>query len=162
MPAHGWHGGLLRAPGRPLEALKALDRALALDSVLAWTWAWKGETLLRLGRHTDALEPLRRATALDPFNADARVWRSEALAAVGRHGEAVSAARAALSAPPDHWRPPARPAAPTGRRSPVARVPRPCLRPDEAATESARGACSSSIPRRDSGRRASPYASQRS
>lgn len=87
----------LRVDGRPAEAVRHLDAALAADPELAEAHADRGEALLALGREEDAMAALAEALALDPDQVAARLVRARTLAARARAAPAA-AARAALLA----------------------------------------------------------------
>ncbi|HOW97525.1 MAG TPA: tetratricopeptide repeat protein [Kiritimatiellia bacterium] len=87
--------------GRHEEALKAYERALALEPT-SLVHVNAGITLNSLGRSEEALRQYREALRLDPSNADAENRLGIALASLGRQEEAVEAQRRALALRPDH------------------------------------------------------------
>ncbi len=77
--------------GRPEEALKSLDRALALQPGLAAALSNRGFTLRELARFDEALESLDRALAIEPNYAAAHGHRGKALSEMGRLKESFAA-----------------------------------------------------------------------
>ena len=73
---------------RPL-ALRAVDRAIALDSTLASAYAARGNLLNSGWRWSEAEADFRRAVSHDPKNASAYQWYGENLLVNGRLEEAV-------------------------------------------------------------------------
>ena len=73
---------------RPL-ALRAVDRAISLDSTLANAYASRGNLLSSGWRWSEAEVDFRRAVLLDPKNASAYQWYGENLLVSGRVEEAV-------------------------------------------------------------------------
>jgi serine/threonine-protein kinase len=71
-------------------ALRAVTRAIALDSTLAGAFASRGALLNSAWRWSEAERDLRRATSIDPRNATAHQWYGENLLMNGRIDEAVA------------------------------------------------------------------------
>jgi tetratricopeptide (TPR) repeat protein len=78
--ALSWQGETLRTQGRYTEALRVLDRALAVGPPSAFVLGTKGQVLTMLGRRTEAAEALTAAATADPNLA----WVHTALAEVHR------------------------------------------------------------------------------
>jgi serine/threonine-protein kinase len=74
-------------------ALAAINRAVALDSMLPEAFASRGSLLQALWRWNDAERDYRRALSLDPNDAQAHQWYGELLLLTGR----TPAARAELA-----------------------------------------------------------------
>lgn len=62
---------------QPSLAVRAYDRALAVDANQAWVWTNKGNALQSLQRYDEALAVYDQATTLDPN--DAIAWRNKGL-----------------------------------------------------------------------------------
>jgi len=71
-------------------ALRAVSRAIALDSTSAGAYVSRGGLLNSAWRWADAERDLRRAIAIDPRNATAHQWYGENLLMNGRIDEAVA------------------------------------------------------------------------
>jgi tetratricopeptide (TPR) repeat protein len=69
--------------------LRAVDRAIAIDSTLGPAYASRANLLVSMWRWEDAERDFRRATALDPDYPTAHQWYGELLTIVGRVGEGV-------------------------------------------------------------------------
>ncbi|GAA2683115.1 hypothetical protein GCM10010412_068700 [Nonomuraea recticatena] len=76
-------GQLETAAGRPEEAARALDAAIAAAPALAAAWANRGALRYELGQLEPALDDLTRAVELDP-QPDLLANRAVVLAALGR------------------------------------------------------------------------------
>ncbi len=87
----------MRKLGRLEEALKSLDRAIAIEPGLADAHANRGTVLRSLKRHDEALAAYDTALALKSDLAEAWLGRGNTFAALLRHGEAVAAYRQALT-----------------------------------------------------------------
>ncbi len=70
-------------------ALRAVSRAIAMDSMLASAYVSRGGLLNSAWRWTDAEQDLQRAIALDPRNATAHQWYGENLLLNARIEEAA-------------------------------------------------------------------------
>lgn len=81
-------------------ALRAIDRAIAIDSTLAEAHASRGSVLQLLWRWDHAKQSLRRAIALDPEYSTAHQWLGEALIIQGRVTESVDALRRSVELDP--------------------------------------------------------------
>jgi tetratricopeptide (TPR) repeat protein len=93
-------GASLAALGRHQEAIRCLDKALALDPRDAYTWLNKGGSLAALGRREEAINCYDKALALDPREAKAWNNKGSALNGIGRWDEAVSCYDQALAIDP--------------------------------------------------------------
>jgi len=71
-------------------ALRAVTRAIALDSTLAGAFASRGALLNSAWRWSEAERDLRRAIGIDPRNATAHQWYGENLLMNGRIDEAIT------------------------------------------------------------------------
>jgi TolB-like protein len=69
--------------------LRAVDRAIAIDSTLGPAYASRANLLMSVWRWQDAARDFRRAIALDPDYPTAHQWYGELLTVVGRVGEGV-------------------------------------------------------------------------
>jgi len=79
--------------GIPLEeaqllARNSIDRALAIDPMLAEAYVAEGNMLADDYRHEEALQSLEKAVAINPNLAEAWTWRSRILGRFGRIREA--------------------------------------------------------------------------
>jgi serine/threonine-protein kinase len=81
-------------------ALRAIDRAIAIDSTLAEAHASRGSVLQLLWRWDEAKQSLRRAIALDPEYSTAHQWLGEALVIQGRVAESADALRRSVELDP--------------------------------------------------------------
>ena len=72
---HNNRGSLLHSLGRYDEALKAFDRALALQPSLPTTWHNRGLALSMLGQRAEALRSFERVLEIDPGNRPAHFQR---------------------------------------------------------------------------------------
>jgi TolB-like protein/Tfp pilus assembly protein PilF len=81
-------------------ALRAIDRAITIDSTLAEAHASRGSVLQLLWRWDEAQQSLRRAIALDPEYATAHQWLGEALILQGRVAESAAALRRSIELDP--------------------------------------------------------------
>ncbi len=85
---------------RPDEAVRHLDRALAVAPHDDRLWCLRAQAMLQLERPADALEAARRASGLDPTEEWSRRLASVALVNLGRTEEAVTEAREAVRLAP--------------------------------------------------------------
>jgi tetratricopeptide (TPR) repeat protein len=88
--------------GRYVDALAAVERAIAIDQRYAPGWYGRGVGLDLLGRPEEALVAYDRALALDPAFAEA--WRNKAsmLSDLGHSEEALAAYEQALACDPEY------------------------------------------------------------
>jgi tetratricopeptide (TPR) repeat protein len=94
--------GVLRfQQGRPAEALRLLDAALAVKPVPE-ALAHRGLVLHALGQSAEALASLDRSLALKPGQAEALNWRGMVLQALRRPAEALASLEAALARNPGY------------------------------------------------------------
>lgn len=70
------------------EAIACFDKALALDSNLAVTWAFRGMMPMKLGRLQDALDSVNRALEIAPAYSTAKCFKIDILQAMGKQDEA--------------------------------------------------------------------------
>jgi choline-sulfatase len=100
--ALAWHEQSVAAEeaGRLDDALRAEDRAIALDPGLPELHNHRGVVLARSGRTAPALQAFERATALDPNNGRAWNNRGNALRAAGQRAAAAEAYRTAMRLSP--------------------------------------------------------------
>lgn len=82
--------------GRPEEALRCFERALALRPNSPETWLFKGMVYDNLGRYQESLDALERDTRSDGSSALREDLRGDALSGLGRFKEARLAYRKAL------------------------------------------------------------------
>ncbi|NWN13529.1 tetratricopeptide repeat protein, partial [Escherichia coli] len=76
-------GAMFLAKGKPANALRALDDAVALDPANAEAFCRRGNALAGLGQLAAAIASYDHALALDPRCAEAHDRRGAALAASG-------------------------------------------------------------------------------
>jgi len=81
-------------------ALRAVTRAIALDSTLAGAFVSRGGLLNSAWRWSEAERDLRRAVSIDPRNATAHQWYGENLLMNGRIDEAIAEFRRATELDP--------------------------------------------------------------
>src|SRR5215470_15198335 len=100
--AHGLLGMAFSSAGRYQEALKSLDRAIALGSTDAY--GSRADALVALGRLAEAVESFDRALAHDPDSVADWCNRGAALIDLGRASEAAEsfARERALAIKPDY------------------------------------------------------------
>jgi eukaryotic-like serine/threonine-protein kinase len=82
------------------RAVRAEERAIALDSTLADAWAARGFWLQPTRRWDEVERSLRHAIALDPSYTLGHKWLGQVLASVGRLTEAVEQCRTATQLDP--------------------------------------------------------------
>jgi predicted O-linked N-acetylglucosamine transferase (SPINDLY family) len=92
----------LHQAGELVDALKAYQRAAALDPKDAPAQEARGIILAQLGRLDEALKSLNLAVALNPRNADGYVNRGNVLNALNRPLEAMSDFDRAIALQPGH------------------------------------------------------------
>ncbi len=99
--AHHWYALLLDSLARPVEALREIRTAAALEPLSRSISSDVGMILAHHGRFTEAIAQFRKTVAVDPSYADAYQEMGWACAFAGRYAEAEAAfARAeALSVP---------------------------------------------------------------
>jgi tetratricopeptide (TPR) repeat protein len=85
---------------RPEEALRQIDRALAVAPQDDRAWCLRAQAMLQLDRPAEALTDARRASGLDPNEEWSRRLASVALVNLGRNEEAVAEAREAVRLAP--------------------------------------------------------------
>jgi predicted O-linked N-acetylglucosamine transferase (SPINDLY family) len=95
------YGIVLKALGRPDEALERFSQALAINPGNADTWNNRGTVFNDLDDHARAVADFDRAIALNPNFAGAIVNKGKALAELKRHDEALAAYQRALALQPD-------------------------------------------------------------
>jgi tetratricopeptide (TPR) repeat protein len=97
----------LKRLGRIDDALRDLDRALALQPALAKAWRERGRLLVEHNRHEEALRDLDEAVRLAPQDGDSRTLRCLARFFAGRleeaHQDASHAIALGASAPSLYW-----------------------------------------------------------
>jgi arylsulfatase A-like enzyme/Flp pilus assembly protein TadD len=100
--ALAWHerAVVLAQTGRTLEALRAEDRAIALNPLLPEPYNHRGALEAERGRTEEALSDFDKAIALDPNNARAWNNRANTLRALGRRAEAAAAYQTAVRLAP--------------------------------------------------------------
>lgn len=86
--AHAAWSALLVEQGRPIEAIAAAKRALAIDSNYSEAYLRLGSAQEHDGQPREALASYDQATALDPLNTEIQVRRCVVQGALGRHAEA--------------------------------------------------------------------------
>ncbi len=94
-------GAARHARGEPAAALEDLERALALDPLLATSQLERGHVLVALGRVAEAGLAFAEAARLDPTLAEAPIELSRVQTAHGMTEAAIAASTAALLADPD-------------------------------------------------------------
>lgn len=94
------HAKMLFAAGQAAEALKAYQRALALDPNHAAMHEGRGVVLASLGRAEDALKCFNRAQKLAPGNATILIHRGNLLTALDRPADAALDFESALALQP--------------------------------------------------------------
>ena len=82
-------GQALDRLGQPLEAMKALDQAIALDPKLAAAHGNRANILVDAGMPDEALKSFDRALALAPDSVPDLINRGALLAPLGRHQDAL-------------------------------------------------------------------------
>ena len=93
-------GQALDRLGEPLEAMKALDQAIALDPNLAAAHGNRANILVDAGMLDLALVSFNRALELDPNSMPDLVNRGALLQTLGRHDEALASLDRALALAP--------------------------------------------------------------
>ncbi len=98
----GWDMPGVSRDSQLTVGMRAVDRALALDSTSGDAWLAHGYLLAFLHPRTmeGVLEALERATALEPRNAEAWHQYSSWLTALGRYDESIVTERRALALEP--------------------------------------------------------------
>lgn len=86
-------GRLALSAGRPLEALRLMDEAVAISPWTATHHANRAMALARLGRHQEALRAVRRGATLNPEAPEIWAYYAELLRRAGRVEEADAAIR---------------------------------------------------------------------
>lgn len=99
--AHMNRGNLLRALGRPEEALASYDRVLGINPGNVDALTNRGVTLLDLGQHEKALASYEAVLAAVPAHREAALRRCGLLQALGRLEEAQAGYKQVLAASPD-------------------------------------------------------------
>ncbi|WP_396274948.1 tetratricopeptide repeat protein [Hyphomonas sp.] len=99
---HSTRGVILRASGRPADAVHAYDRAFALGATDAATHSNKGNALGDLGRFEEALESHGEALRRGGSSAERLTNRAIVLQALGRSHAALADADHALALDPGH------------------------------------------------------------
>jgi tetratricopeptide (TPR) repeat protein len=92
------------AEGKPADALRCFETALAQDVAQPQLWLQHAVALAALGRGEAALGSLARTLQLQPDNVDALLLQALLAGAGGRHGEALACLDRALKAAPTHAR----------------------------------------------------------
>lgn len=95
-------GAMFLAKGKPANALRALDDAVALDPANAETFCRRGDALAGLGQLAAAIASYDHALALDPRCAGAHDRKGVALAASGALEPALQSIERALLIAPDN------------------------------------------------------------
>ncbi len=100
--AEAYHlmGVLLLQSSAPADAIESLDRAIALDGVVAKYHGNRAAALGALGRRDEAVAALERAVELDPADNLNRENLARAYTEAGRSEEAIAAWDAAIAADP--------------------------------------------------------------
>lgn len=99
--AHDSRGKVLRALGRPEEAIAAHRQAIGLAPACPLPWSNLGDALRDLGRPDEAARAYREAIARDPELAEAHLNLGIVLQHLGRPVDALAAFEAATRARPD-------------------------------------------------------------
>lgn len=94
-------GGVLTEAWQPVEARRALERALELNPNYATAHHWLGRALLKDGRAAEAIASLRRACELDPLSSRMADNLGISLWFVGRGHEGLGEIDRALRLKPD-------------------------------------------------------------
>jgi tetratricopeptide (TPR) repeat protein len=104
--ARAWNnlGAAFMQDGRPVDALDALNHAIAIAPDWSPPHTLAGITLADLGRRSDAEVSLRRAYAIDPNDAQAAYNLAVLLGRWGRPAEASAVLRHYVAAHPDAMR----------------------------------------------------------
>lgn len=87
---------------RYVEALRAVQRAIALDELNAEAWYAQGTCYAMLANYEEALTNFEHALQLDETNVQAWDGKAWVLGILGRHDEAVTAVDYALQLDPDY------------------------------------------------------------
>jgi protein O-GlcNAc transferase len=95
------YGIVLKALGRPDEALRRFTEAIAVNPGNAETWNNRGTVRSDLGDYGAAIEDFDKAIALNPNYAAALFNKSKSLTRMRRYGDAVAASDRALAIKPD-------------------------------------------------------------
>ena len=95
------YGIILREQGRPIEALGAFEKALALNASLVEAWIRAGNVLSGLRRYAEAIAAFDRALALKPDLVGALLGRGVVLVGLGDFDAAFVAYDKALVLRPD-------------------------------------------------------------
>lgn len=95
--AHAMIGLALRLRGRPVDAVAALRRAIAIDPAVFWYWHHLGLAHRDLGQMDEALSRMDRSTHVELTHPGALNYKGEILISLGRHREAVETQRAAVA-----------------------------------------------------------------
>jgi adenylate cyclase len=102
---HVVKGGILRAEGRPEEAVAEQERALALDPSNVDAVGQLGFAYAQLGRFDKALEYLDKAILASPHDRSLHFWyggRAEPNFALKNYDQAIESARRAIAINPDY------------------------------------------------------------
>src|SRR4051794_13985110 len=91
------YGIVLKALGRPEEALQRFSQALALNPGNADSWNNRGTVRSDLGDYRTAIEDFDKVIALDPSSAAAIFNKSKSLTRLKLHAEALAANDQALA-----------------------------------------------------------------
>jgi len=95
------YGIVLKALGRPEEALQRFTEALAINSGNADSWNNRGTVFNDLGDYSAAVADFDRALSINPNDAAAHSNRGKSLAELKRYDEALTACDRALALKPD-------------------------------------------------------------
>jgi predicted O-linked N-acetylglucosamine transferase (SPINDLY family) len=95
------YGIVLKALGRPDEALRRFTEAIAVNPGNAETWNNRGTVRSDLGDYGAAIEDFDKAITLNPNYAAALFNKSKSLTRMRRYGDAVAASDRALAIKPD-------------------------------------------------------------
>jgi TolB-like protein/class 3 adenylate cyclase/Flp pilus assembly protein TadD len=103
--AHGGKAAILRAQGRPDEAVTESERALTLDPANVFAYASLAYDNLILGQFERSLEGLDKAIRLSPHDPSLGEWysaKSSANFGLKQYDRAIDAARRAITISPTH------------------------------------------------------------
>jgi len=95
------HGTILNALHRPLEALEAFNKALAINPADPETWNNRGAAFNNLARYGEAIDDFDKAISLRADFAGAFANKAKSLLLSGRHEEAFAVYDKALAIRPE-------------------------------------------------------------
>lgn len=95
-----WLGWCRLLQGNAEAAHSLLQRAVAQNDAVAWSWEGLGCAHYRLGHLQDSVQAFSRAIALEPRHARLHLWRATVLEASGDHAAAQAGRWQALALDP--------------------------------------------------------------